>query len=164
VPPYYEAAAVVGVEVDWASLFREVKSRLCGCPENAGVEIHPDWANCPFCGKPLYDVRHTPIPEWDAADPGRVMLAGFQVVTTAPPDSPGLEKTPLGRLAMRDGVRVFVGVAVARTDMSHLARKAGGDADPAGWAAPDRLEKALAPLGLWDPKRFGVWAVLNRVR
>lgn len=159
--PYYEAASMIGVEIDPARLQRETRTRACGCVENAGEVPDAEWTHCPYCGKALYATRVELIDEWDSRDPGRPLLCGFLVMSTAPPDTPGLEKTSLGRLAMRQGVRMIVGDPVARTDLGHLAQRVDA---VSGDVVRERLERALAPLGLWDPKGFGLWAILCRVR
>lgn len=161
--PYYEAAAVIGVEIDPHKLYREVRKRGCQCYEarEGGDEPPDEWQCCPYCGKALWDVQMVTIPEWDSTDPARVLLAGLLVVTTANPDTPGLEKTPLGREVIRAGVRLVVGEYAARTDFARHARMAELTELA---SARERLKAKLEPLKLWDDKKFGVWAVLNRVR
>jgi hypothetical protein len=158
--PYFEAAAAIGVEIDPRLLYRQETCRSCQCVENRKKEIDPEWENCPYCGKSITEVRMVAIPEWDSKDAGRLLLAGFTVVTTASPDLPGMESTHLGRDIIRRGVRLVVGEFVSRTDATRMARMT--DAPDVG-ATRSRLKEALEPLGLWDDKKFGLWAVLNRV-
>ena len=169
--PYTEAAAVVGVEIDPHKLLRTEQVRGCDCLETrqspdtdpVAAAVAKGWQNCPWCARPLYEERVVTIPEWDSTDPSRPLLAGLSVVATGHPDSPGLALTELGRAAIRQGVRMIVSEIVARTDAGAMARMA--DANPEMLAdARARLQKRLLPLGLWDAKKFGVWAVLNRVR
>lgn len=156
--PYYEAAAAIGVEIDPQLLHRETRHRGCDCHPNP-----PDaWAYCPACGKPVWETRYAAIPEWDVSDPDQPLLAGLTVVRTTPPDSPGLDRTALGREAIRAGARFIVAHTVVRTDQMSLARRIDGTFDIP--VARHRLLHALAPLGLWDESKFGLWTVLRRIR
>lgn len=170
--PYYEAAAVVGVEIDPQKLVRSERtftpcSHLTDgdAPDNPllATAVNDQWDHCPWCAKPLYEDRVTTIPEWDSTDPDRPVLAGLSVVTTGHPDAPGLALTELGRAAILQGVRMFAGEIVARTDFGSTARLADVNSEMLADARA-RVLKRLHPLGLWDNKKFGVWAVLNTVR
>jgi len=158
--PYYEAAAVLGVELDVQKLYREVRKRGCACFAEPPA-ADPEWQFCPHCGKPVYETSLVTIPEWDSTDPARILLAGLLVLTTANPNTPGLEKTAIGREVIRTGVRLIVGEYAARTDLGRHARMAEV---PDFASVRERLKTVLEPLGLWDDKKFGLWAVLNRVR
>ncbi len=170
--PYNEAAAIVGVEIDPQKLWRTEQVRGCDCLEvrtwSDGGGVPPvatanEWQHCPWCGKPLYEERVVTIPEWDSTDPGRPLLAGLSVVTTGHPDSPGLALTELGREAIRHGVRMIAGEIVVRTDAGSMARMADANSEMLSDARA-RVLKRLLPLGLWDARKFGLWAVFNQVR
>jgi hypothetical protein len=170
--PYYEAAAVVGMEIDPQKLVRTERTftpcehlNFADAPDNPLLKaaVADEWEHCPWCGKPLYEEKIGTIPEWDSSDPDRPLLAGLSVVATGSPDSPGLVLTDLGRAVIRQGVRLFAGEIVVRTDAGAMARLADVTSEMLSDARA-RVLKRLHPLGLWDNKKFGVWAVLNTLK
>jgi hypothetical protein len=168
--PYHEAAALVGVEIDPQKLLRTESVRSCSCPEDRGTDAlkhNPNeadpWQYCPWCAKALYEDRVVTIEAWDSSDPDRPVIAGLSVVATASPNSPGLERTELGRDVIRRGVRLFAGEIVVRTDFASHARLAGVSPEMLS-DAKARVRARLEPLGLWDERTFGLWAVLHVVR
>ena len=165
---YHEAGAVLGVEVDAGKLWQQTRRRLpvvaggCDCCERQGLTRQEAWLHCPYCGTPLWEAVVRVIPQWDAGDPSRPTLAGLPVLMIYPPSSPGLERTAEGRRSLQSGCRVFVGEWLARTNL----------ASPAGFvslsceeiaATKNRLKTVLEPLGLWDERKFGLWALLSRL-
>lgn len=170
--PYSEATAVVGVEIDPQLLTRLEQVRACGCLEERtwsdgggvpAVATANEFAFCPWCGKELYESRLVTIPAWDSTDSTRPLLAGLSVVVIGTPDSPGLELTDLGREAIKKGSRVFVGEIVVRTDAAAPARLAPVTPEMLSDACA-RVRARLDPLGLWDGKKFGVWAIHTTIK
>ena len=133
----FSAGAAIGVCVRKSQLYRSEQVPGCACPVLvAGAKF------CPQCGKPMTKTRRVPIAGYDD---GKETVAGFPIVW-ATHEERGESYCVIGSLCVRAGgedVPQMVAFVKSR-DSLH-----------------DSLKAALEPLGLWDEKAFGLWAVPN---
>lgn len=135
----FSAKAAIGVLIQRSQLYRKEQVPGCSCPVTiAGAKF------CHQCGKPATASRKVAI---DAYDENRDTVAGFPLVEgTYNEDNSGATWCVIASLTVR----------------------ASGEEAPAkvvlteSWdALHARLKAALEPLGLWDEKAFGLWAIPN---
>lgn len=137
----FRAYAVIGLRVD--------EERLYGPPKKvkAFEHNHPeDWEVDPRTGKKLWYEERPPLADYDPQ--GTEKILGYKVVTGT--------WTGRGRDAY-----ICLHFAGNRTYSN------GGQKDdldllnlPELQQSKEKMKEALSPLGIWNEKEFGLWAVL----
>jgi len=90
---------------------------------------------CAECGKPATELEKVPIDGWDT-----------------------IEQAGLSNYTTTDDDRQFVGVGVSVWDDGDAQRLSLDTVELS--AVRDKVRSVLTPIGLWDEKSFGLWAVL----
>jgi hypothetical protein len=137
----YTAYAVIGVRIDKAKLYREVRVKIGNhdIPDDGVVLFHPK------TGKPLYKTSREPIEAYDDSDcPPR--LYGFRVVSTGDDDDGYIYAGTIVEVDGNDDE--FLPFRDMRTIYSDV---------PTHPSLFHELESSLGEL--WDEKLFGLWAI-----
>ena len=132
------ACAVIGLKIDNNKLY--TTKRVRGCGHDLGENKKAKF--CPECGEPTWDEDRVPIVGYDPDDfdtDGGQVFAGYKLVM---PNGES-DDAFLAGLVLTDDEKGY-GFA-DEVDFSHIKA---------------HMKKTLLPLGLWDEKEFGLWAIL----
>lgn len=138
----WRAKAIIGCRIPLHKLSKTEQVRGCGCPYLQRSDVN----FCPQCGAPAQKTETSPIEEWDEDNK---TLFGYMY------DDHG-----------SNSIWAFFGPYIVSTE----SNRAGGDGshcvkhpDAPGDAvtcARHWCRNKLKPVGLWDEKEFGLWAML----
>jgi len=128
----YSAATVIGIAIPRKDLMKTIKKR--GCGHEARLAKH-----CSECGKPMWVEEETPSPEYEGFITVDEKFCGLDAIAE------GYDPEDL---------ILYVGIIYEVEQGSVVFNQA-----PNIEEIKAKIEKALAPKGLWNIDRFGIYTV-----
>ena len=138
----YYAYAVIGLKIDPTKLYKEIKIRNCDCtlPEDNKFTF------CPHCGQKVYQIENHPIDEVDDSN-SKDTLCGYPIIY-------GTDRETAYVAIYHSAISTYAGTLLCDKN-SYFSQFPYNIEDK-----KNEMKNKLGPLGFWDEKMFGLWAVL----
>lgn len=142
----YTSFAIIGIKVDSGKFTTIEKKRGCNCD----VKNIEKMKFCPSCGAKVFITEETPLPQFDENPKNWKELPGPHTFC----DYPVIYEGSYSEMAY------IAALVVSDNQYSDKPDKSRMQIPKDINAIKETMKNTLGPIGLWDEKKFGIWAVL----